>query len=225
MATAPIVNDLSAALMLTLDTGAEAHHDALLPDVRTRTRPLPARPEVSKERAEHPRLAGIRDDLEERGRKELESEGFSLEGLTTQTFLEMRYAGQSYELSIPTDSLAPDAFLPAFHAAHHERYGHNDEMRAVEVVALRLKLVLPATVGAIRPSRRRPADDGASAVGERDVWFEGMRTRTATYERANLPGSRLDGPAIIVQMDSTTAIPPAWRALVDEVGNLILTAS
>jgi len=226
MATAPIVNDLSAALMLTLDTGAEAHHDALLPDVRTRTRPLPARPEVSKERAEHPRLAGIRDDLEERGRKELESEGFSLEGLTTQMFLEMRYAGQSYELSIPTDSLAPDAFLPAFHAAHHERYGHNDEMRAVEVVTIRLKLVLPATVGATGPSPPRPTDTGASAIGARAVGFESKRTRAAIVERGGLrEGTRIGGPAIVVQMDSTTAIPPAWRALVDEVGNLILTAS
>src|SRR3990172_848575 len=153
--------------------------------IDTKKPPISARPYVSKEREEHPRLAGIRDDLEERGRKELESEGFALEGLTTQPILEMRYSGQSYELSVPTDSLAPDAFLPAFHAAHHERYGHNDEMRAVEVVALRIKLVLPATVEAIRPSPRRPADDGASAVGERDVWFEGMRTRTATYHRAN----------------------------------------
>jgi N-methylhydantoinase A len=222
MATAPIVKDLSAAVMLTLDAGAGAHHDAPLQNSRARTRPRPARPEVSKERAEHPRLAGIRADLEERGHKELQSEGFSLEGLTTQTFLDMRYAGQSYELSIPTESLAPTAFLHTFHSAHRERYGHSDEARAVEVVTIRVKLILPATVGATGLSPRRPADAGASAIGARDVWFEGKRTRTAIYERTGLPGSRLDGPAIIVQMDSTTAVPPGWHAEVDDTGNLLL---
>jgi len=46
-------------------------------------------------------------------------------------------------------------------------------------------------------------------IGNSGVWFEGKRTLASIYERAHLSGSRLDGPAIIVQMDSTTAIPPA----------------
>jgi N-methylhydantoinase A len=223
MATAPIVKDLSAAVMLTLDAGAGAHHDAPLQNSRARTRPRPARPEVSKERAEHPRLAGIRADLEERGHKELRSEGFSLEGLTTQTFLDMRYAGQSYELSVPTDSLAPAEFLPAFHATHHERYGHGDATRPVEVITLRLKLVLPPPVRATGASPQRPARRSTPSITRRPVWFDGKPARTAIYQREGLAGgTRINGPAVIVQMDSTTAIPPGSRGEVDAWKNLLL---
>jgi len=135
----------------------------------------------------------------------------------------MRYAGQSYELSVPVDSLATNAFLPAFHAAHHERYGHSDATRSVEVITLRLKLALPPPVGATGPSPRRAARRKTTAIAERTVCFDGKPTLTPIYDRARLrPGARIPGPAVVVQMDSTTAVPPGWRGEVDAMGNLVL---
>ena len=59
-------------------------------------------------------------------------------------------------------------------------------------------------------------------MDRRAVWF-GEETSDAVYERERLrAGNRIQGPAIVVQMDSTTAIPPGWQAVVDEVGNLVL---
>jgi N-methylhydantoinase A len=197
MATAPIVKDLSAAVMLTI--GADTNVGAP--------------------------LRRLRDDLESRGRKELHHEGFSLEHLTVETLLEMRYGGQSYELSIPVQSLAPDDFLPRFHAAHHERYGHSDASRAVQVVTLRVKLVLP---GVATGSTKGGTDKGkrkvTSAVStNRDAWFNGMPARAAVYEREQFaPRDSFRGPALVVQMDSTTAVPPGWRAEMDRAGNLVL---
>ena len=178
----------------------------------------------------HERLAIVRADLESHGRAELESEGFPLEGLAVRTILDMRYAGQSYELPVSTNSLNPAAFVPLFHEAHQARYGHSDPSRPAVGVILRLKLVLPAPATTPRPARpevfvgraehKRTA---AAPLSHRDVWFDGAPTHTAFYDRAALStGATLIGPAVITQMDSTTIVPPGWRATVDAWSNLVL---
>jgi N-methylhydantoinase A len=46
---------------------------------------------------------------------------------------------------------------------------------------------------------------------------------TTFYRRHLLPvGERFAGPAIVLQKDSTTVIPPSWSAINDAAGNLIL---
>jgi len=138
----------------------------------------------------------------------------------------MRYLGQSYELAVPADSspadgreLAPASFLPTFHALHQERYSHSDPARTTEVVNLRVRLTV--ATNALEMPRLAPSG-GDPLLGHREVWFEGA-ARTAVYDRSRLsPGDRLTGPAIVVQMDATTAIPPGWSGTVDAWGNLVL---
>jgi len=132
-------------------------------------------------------LARRRDELEESGRKELEAEGFGLEGLAAQVFLDMRYAGQSYEIAIPAESLAPADFLPAFHAAHQTRFGHSDPTRTVEVINLRAKLLLPgiATRSGKEESGKLKAKR-ATASSQREVWFDGKPAVAAIYDRDDL---------------------------------------
>jgi N-methylhydantoinase A len=228
MATAPIVKDLSASVILIVEPerGVGARHregESSLADPDS----SPARPEHAqfKNSSTLQMLAEIRDELERRGQKELESEGFGLEGLAVQIFVDMRYAGQSYELAIPSESIAPADFVPAFHAAHHARFGHSDPSRAVEVINLRVKLLLPgiATRSLKEESGKRKAKP-AAASNQREVWFAGKPAATAIYDRSDLmPGLRFRGPAVVAQMDSTTAAPPGWQGDVDEMGNLILT--
>jgi N-methylhydantoinase A len=72
-----------------------------------------------------------------------------------------------------------------------------------------------------KPQLRRYEPNGAgfSPLGERDVHFAaaGGAVRTPVYARHDLPaGASLDGPAVIEQLDSTTLVPPGWRADVDE---------
>ncbi len=148
-------------------------------------------------------------------------------------FLEMRYLGQSYELAVPAAELVPASFLPAFHALHQERYSHSDPARTTEVVNLRVRLTVATS--AMEMPRLAPSR-GDPLLGHREVWFpspsrgegrgEGAMdgpTRAAVYDRSLLsPGDTLAGPAIVVQMDATTAIPPGWSGEVDAWGNLIL---
>jgi N-methylhydantoinase A len=242
MATAPIVKDLPAAVMLTIggEGGVGASHPpSSVPVPAKKSRRSGQTPSRFVDDSPLRVLAETREELEQRGRKELESEGFSLAGLATQTFLEMRYAGQSYELSVPTEPLAPAAFLPTFHGAHHERYGHSDQTRPVEVVTLRLKLVLPAQQPVIpsgKPTAKRARARNLaprsrrsrrpSALTTREVCFDREVASAPVYDRVQLdPGARIAGPTIVVQMDSTTAIPPGWGAEVDIAGNLVIQSS
>ena len=135
----------------------------------------------------------------------------------------MRYAGQSFELPVATDSLDPATFVPLFHATHQGRYGHSDTSRPVEVVNLRVKLLLPGPpIGATRSLHPRHTNSPTPA-GLQDVWFEGETMRTAIYDRAELsPGTAFTGPAVATQMDSTTVLPPGWRAVADGWENLLL---
>ena len=142
--------------------------------------------------------------------------------------LDLRYAGQSYELTVPIASppagCAPSRFLPAFHRAHRRRYGHlSREGRPVEVVALRVRAEAPGTPIASGPPLPKGSGDAKAALLEWwPVWFGTMR-RAAVYDRSLLgAGDRLRGPALVLQLDATTALPPGWRGVVDGVGNLLM---
>jgi N-methylhydantoinase A len=166
------------------------------------------------------KLSAMAARLERRGVRELRADGQSAGVLTARRFLEMRYAGQSYELSVPADELSPAAFLPRFHALHHERYSHSEPERTLEVVGLRVRLTAS---GEAEPQPRFRAERGAPLIGRRRVWFDGRATAAAVYERSRLAGgATIVGPAIVVQMDATTAVPPRWRGRVDRWGNLVL---
>ena len=233
MATAPIVKDLSTSILESIapDPPVGAKHASPSPGSGAEQPALPAHPEPVEG------LANARTQLEQQGREQLTAEGFSLDSLTIQTFLDMRYLGQSYELSVPVDSLEPTHFLSRFHDTHRERYGHSQPTRTVEIVNLRLKLILPPPVGASFDPSGPLAAPSPSANQEpnplthRGAWHtrpgatDGAtrNIRTPVYARNTLaPGHELTGPAIIVQMDSTTVIPPNWKTTIDQASNLIL---
>ena len=158
--------------------------------------------------------------VERQGRRELREEGLRADSVAVQRTLEMRYAGQSYELAVPADELAPAEFLPRFHALHQERYSHSEPERSAEVVNLRVRLTLGGSALEIPPAQPSGEDP---LLGHREVLFDDGSTRSAVYDRARLSsGDKLAGPAIVVQMDATTAVPPGWEGVVDAWGNLIL---
>jgi N-methylhydantoinase A len=148
------------------------------------------------------------------------SEGYD-HRVTIERAADVRYAGQSYELTVPVKNADLSRLGAAFHRAHERRYGHSDASRAVEVVAVRVRAsapgVLPKEGPAVRPT------GGAKAHADyRSAWFDRER-RTAVYERSALrSGARVRGPALITQLDATTVVPPRWSGTVDGAGNLVL---
>ncbi len=143
---------------------------------------------------------------------------------------DMRYVGQSYELTIhlPDGGLSPEKLagvIDRFHQEHERAYGFKADGEPVEFVALRLS----AIGGISRPRAREIAGSGgepaAALKASRAVYFaeSGGHVDCPVYDRYGLgPDTEISGPAIVEEVDSTTVIHPGYRAVVDRYGNLFL---
>jgi N-methylhydantoinase A len=145
--------------------------------------------------------------------------------------LDMRYAGQSFELSVPVTPTAEawldDAFA-AFHARHRAVYGYASPNHEVEIVAARLAATAPAEVEVGMAPLASPSSALPAPTNHRPVFFDqaGGFTVTPVYWRDDLPAStELTGPAVIEQYDATTLLHPGWQLAVDVDGNLRLDAA
>jgi N-methylhydantoinase A/oxoprolinase/acetone carboxylase beta subunit len=120
------------------------------------------------------------------------------------------------------------AAADAFNAAHRRLYGYDQPAKEVELVTFRLKLSLPVAKPRVATQHSAHAPRSATPKAERKTFFESMGAFVScpVYERADLaPGTAIAGPAIVEQMDTTTVVPPDFRARSDEWGNLILSRS
>jgi N-methylhydantoinase A len=140
--------------------------------------------------------------------------------------VDLRYAGQSYELSVPLDApitgTAVQDAVQAFHERHRDRYGHADPDEPVEVVALRVRgrVAVPPPELPREPETDAPLAD--AQLGTRPVWFDADGpTDTPAYDRTALHhGHDFDGPGILHQYDTTIVIPPGWHARIDARQNV-----
>jgi len=157
--------------------------------------------------------------LEAAGRAEFAAENDTSEPQVERS-LDLRYAGQSYEVEVPIHGFNPAAWTAAFHEAHASRYGHGHPDRPVEAINARLRLRLPGV--RVSASSQRAGPTVPVPIDHVDAWLGNWQT-IPVFRRDDLgAGARLTGPAIIVQMDTTTVLNPGWRLEVDGLGNLIL---
>jgi N-methylhydantoinase A len=174
--------------------------------------------------ANWPRLDVVFRELAEEATAALREMGGAGEVDTTLA-ADLRYRGQSYELTVPVPAAAladgTAGLATLFHAAHEESFGHSDPDAPVEVVSLRAAARRPAPP---LPMPRQPLEphDAAPEATIRlrldGAWREaGLHRRTALR-----PGGRLAGPAIVTQSDCTVLIPGGWSAVTDELGNLVM---
>jgi len=170
-------------------------------------------------------------DLEANGCETLAREGVGTERIRFLRQLEMRYAGQSYELTIPLsngriDAAALAATAAAFNRAHEQTYGFSAPGEPVEIVNVRL-----TAIGLIaKPRLREAPGSGNGARGAlketRPVWFTeaGGFVSCPILDRYQLgAGTTISGPAVIEEKDSTTVVHPGFLARVDRFGNLVVT--
>jgi N-methylhydantoinase A/oxoprolinase/acetone carboxylase beta subunit len=155
-----------------------------------------------------------------RARADLAAEGFDGDRALIECALDVRYIGQSYEITVPFET----EYRATFDARHHQTYGYANPRRGAEVVNLRVKAIgvtnkpsLPReTAAAVRPAPEPSA--------RRTARFGGKATSMTVYRRDDLhAGVEADGPALIAGPEATTVITPAFRFRVDEAGNVIAT--
>jgi N-methylhydantoinase A len=147
--------------------------------------------------------------------------------------VDMRYAGQNYELSVP---LPPGAVTPAtldrladgFAEAHKRMYGFLADGEPVQLVTFRIEATGLVRKAAFQPHPLSGPDASQAIIGHRDVWFAevGGFVSCPVYDRDRLnAGNRFAGPAIVEQMDTTTVVPPGMTVRVEPYLNLILEAA
>ena len=168
--------------------------------------------------------------LIDQARAELHGEGFHDDEIKIEAYLDLRYAGQGYELTVPCPMppLTHDDLVlmrRRFDTLHEQNSGHKAETEPVELVSLRLVSLGLVPQAKLSPGKITGRKVEAAKTGERKVFFgkEHGILATAIYDRKLLePGHKLFGPAIVEQMDTTTVIQPEQEATVDEYGNIII---
>ncbi len=155
-----------------------------------------------------------------RAEAEMTQEGYDPLGVKIVQNVDMRYIGQSHELTIPYRT---SRLSSAFHAAHEVRYGYQRPEAEVEIVTLRVTAVAQIAQLQLQERVQEPAAANNALLGEKQVWFKGQMMAATLYERSRLQaGHYFSGPAVVFQYDTTTIVPPAWEASVDNFENLIL---
>ena len=173
-------------------------------------------------------------DLEAKAASELADEGLDPSAAAFERDLDMRYAGQGYELRVPLsglwhkalDAKALVAARDRFDEVHERIHGHAAKEKGVEVVSyrLRVRVSVPKFTPRVLADRAPSAPPPAAIKGKRRVFFDANEhSETTIYDRDKLEvGVAFAGPAIVEQFDATTVVPPGWHALVNRYSNLIL---
>ena len=141
-----------------------------------------------------------------------------------QRFADLRYAGQSFELTVPFEESKPAVMREAFEREHERTYGHKAPDDPVELVNLRVEVTLPregahqwgssvASKGALGGPNERSAYFGA-ALGEQTV---------PLLTRQELGADDQPGPMIIEEYDTTILVPPNCTARRDTWDNVVIT--
>jgi N-methylhydantoinase A len=167
--------------------------------------------------------------LEALAAQDLREDGFAADCIKIQRALDMRYAGQGYEITMPCDAAALrdgglDGLRRQFDLQHRAMFGHMAPEQVVEVVSYRVRglgLVPPVELPRFKPTGAKLADAQRET---RAVRFDGRDVECPVYQRERLDvGLTLRGPAILDQFDCTTVIHAGQTARVDEWKNLIVT--
>lgn len=135
---------------------------------------------------------------------------------------DLRYRGQSFELTVPLEAGTDAAGLARlFHAAHEKNFGHAEEAAPVQVVSLRASASRAAPPIAMPKAEAVP--HAPPPQGRTRLFIGGQWREAALFERDGLdPGAAFQGPAIVTQADSTILVPPGWRAEADGWRNIVM---
>jgi len=162
------------------------------------------------------------------------ADGIALERVTFERRGDLRYVGQGYELKVPfpdgtIDAAALAKVFEAFHEIHRKEYGHHFPDSAIEIVNLRLiGAASAATIAKPTAGTAKSLETAKMRSGTCTFRVDGKLGDypTTFYRRDLLPaGETVAGPAIVLQMDSTTVVPPQHSFQADAAGNLIVRRS
>ncbi|MCY3558932.1 MAG: hydantoinase/oxoprolinase family protein [Chloroflexi bacterium] len=162
------------------------------------------------------RLDEAFDIVAQQAREAVAEDGYQ-DGVTIEYAADLRYRGQSHELTVRLPGARNAAAVrKGFHAAHSERFGFSSHETPVEVVIARAKARHAGYQGAVGAEHESNA--GGSTT-EQVIWD---RSRATTVAHRGSISSAIEGPAILTQVDTTVTVPPGWSAELLASGSLLL---
>jgi N-methylhydantoinase A len=174
------------------------------------------------------RINAVIDELVERCGRDLEKDGVPPARRKFQKLAECRYHGQGFELraDLPegkvTEANVRDV-VAGFHQQHRLDYGYHFEDGEVELITIRVigrEDVIPLKMAPIDKVAGQNISD-ALLYSRPTTFDDGETLDTPRYDRGLLwAGHRIAGPAILIQHNATTLLPPGYVADVAEFGNL-----
>ncbi|MEQ8295310.1 MAG: hydantoinase/oxoprolinase family protein [Nitratireductor sp.] len=170
------------------------------------------------------------DGLMEQAHQQLDADGIPREARRFQRIAECRYVGQGFELRAAMPDGTVDAgnartIIDSFYDEHKKIYGHAFRDQACELITLRLVATVAVETLALpelaNGGRENP--DEARLYSRRTVFDDGQAHDTPRYQREKLlAGDRVSGPAVVIQHNSTTIVPPGYVAQVMRFGDILI---
>ncbi|HEY7136279.1 MAG TPA: hydantoinase/oxoprolinase family protein [Acidimicrobiia bacterium] len=177
------------------------------------------------------RLRALMGELADEARKELEPTGLPESQVDVGLYAQMCYPGQNFDMSVPVpEGAALDEpglldLMERFHDEHQADRGfcfRNQQplLRGVRLVA-RGETPKPGHLAETGTT----ADAAGARKGSRRAYFGVEFVDTAVYDGTKLaPGATITGPALVEEPFTVVVVPPAWRVMLDELGNYELGA-
>jgi N-methylhydantoinase A len=135
--------------------------------------------------------------------------------------LNLRYQGQSYELSIPYAK----NFIELFHQAHEHTFGYRLEDSILELISIQCSVKVNRKKQAL-PRQKKAARSKIKPMAEHSLYFELTPVRVPVFSRDHLTaGASLVGPALVVDNYTTILLPDSFSLEVDELHNILLQGS
>ncbi len=177
------------------------------------------------------RVNTVLEDLIARAHKQLEADRIPMAQRRFLQIAECRYVGQGFELraEIPEGPLTPEsatAVVDHFYDAHKQVYGHAFRDQSCEIVTLRVVATVAVEMLTLPKlqmgGRKNPKD--AVLHTRRTVFDDGASLDTPRYRRDKLLADDIvEGPALIIQHNSTTLVPLRWTARVTAHGDILIS--
>ncbi len=159
--------------------------------------------------------------LRESCRRPAESLGLEKGSYDVEMGIDLRYAGQGFELTIWNEGSALSAaeLRQRFNDEHLTRFGYARASLPIQMVNLRARIRQPNNAKIVTP----PLVADAASRETRTIVLGGRRLETVFLSRGSLAiGDAVQGPAVIEEATSTTFVPETWTARCLPTGDLLL---
>ena len=172
-------------------------------------------------------LVALLDEMAAQTRAELEADGIPSGSITSEFEVDVRYAGQAFEVPLTIDQATLkeqgiEGILARFDEEHRRLFTFNMDTPH-EIVNLRAVALGEALELEAAELEKGDGDPARAKIRDHKLWMDGSERDAAIYDRSKLlQGDVIPGPAIITEMDSTTLVEHDCTATIDALGNILI---